>query len=470
MKRVNKWLALTTISVGTIMSTLNASIVNIANPVLAADFGVSMVQVQWVTTIYLIVTSSLMLLSGRLGDRVGSHRVYIIGIGTFTLGSLACFFSISLPVLIVSRAIQGLGASMAVAVGMGLVSTIFPQSQRGRAIGINVLMVGLGNVAGPAVGGVILAYASWHYVFMLSVPFGVIAFVMASFLLRSPLPRNPGVSLDLGGSLLFVGAVTSLVIFLSGGFAGQEWFGIAFVLLVLAFLVCERRGKTPLLEPTLMRNKRFMLGNLIAFLSYSAHMMLQFQLPFFLKDIWSIPVGTVGLLMMVSAIFLAVCGPASGFFSDRFGALKVMPFALVLVIACMICALFLGEEEAIWLMTLILILVGTGMGFLNTPNNSEIMTAAGNRHASFASGFVGTNRNLGFCVGTALSASVFSMGTAASESFMLTLWYGGRCPPGARVHLRVQDRGSRLPSARGGVTGNLPVPQVREKRQGNRGE
>ncbi|MDR1713944.1 MAG: MFS transporter, partial [Coriobacteriales bacterium] len=153
----NKWLALVVTSLGTFASTVNASSVNIANPVLRGEFGVTMEQVQWVTTIYLIIVSSSMLLLGRVGDRVGSHRVYITGLAVFTVGSLVCGFSGNFVMLLAGRGVQAVGAAMLLATSMGLVATIFPLEQRGMAMGLNVLMVGLGNMCGPALGGLILA-------------------------------------------------------------------------------------------------------------------------------------------------------------------------------------------------------------------------------------------------------------------------------------------------------------------------
>jgi len=413
----NKWLALATTMVGTLMSTLNNSIVNIANPVMAASFDVSMAQIQWVATIYLIVTSSLMLLFGRLGDRVGSHRIYIIGITTFTLGSLSCYLVDDFVPLLFARALQGTGAAMIVSVGMALIATIFPQKQRGTAMGTAMIMVGVGNVGGPAVGGLVLAYASWHYIFLLSVPFGLIAFIMAAIWLRSPIPRKPGASLAFKSSVLFTAAVACLIMFLSGGIVGRAWFGLAFLVLVIFLVIVERREKQPLFERSLLKNKRFILGNSIAILTYCAHMMLIFQLPFFLDTVWAIPVSTVGLLMMVSALTLTVSGPLSGYLSDRLGAFRVMIPALGAMVLGLGLAFFLGPVPAIGLFVVLMVLAGSGMGFFNTPNNSDIMTAAGREYASFASGFVGTNRNLGFCIGTALSAGVFHLGNNLSESF-----------------------------------------------------
>ena len=417
LKASNKWLALATTMVGTFMSTLNNSIVNIANPTMAASFDVSMAQIQWVATIYLIVTSSMMLLFGRMGDRVGSHRIYITGVALFTVASFACYLADDLMPLLIARAFQGAGAAMSMAVGMGLVATIFPLKQRGRAMGATVVTVGLGSVAGPSVGGLVLAYASWHYIFLLSVPFGLVSFIMAALWLRSPLPKKPEVSIPLLSSLLFAAAVACLIVFLSSGSAGSQWFALAFCLLAAALVMVERRTSSPLFDRTLLKNKRFILGNSIAILTYCAHIMLIFQLPFFLDTVWSLPVGTIGLLMMISALTLAVGGPISGFISDHFGAFKVMIPAMGAMLLSLVCAFFLGSTPSMALFVALMILAGAGMGFFNTPNNSDIMTAAGRENASFASGFVGTNRNLGFCIGTALSAGVFHFGHNIANSF-----------------------------------------------------
>lgn len=399
------------------MSTLNSSIVNIANPVLASEFGISMAQVQWVSTIYLIVASSSMLLLGRLGDRIGAHKIYIVGVGVLTLGSLFCALAPNLIALLLARALQGLGGAFMLATSIGLLTTIFPLAQRGRAMGISVLMVGLGNVAGPSVGGFVLAHATWPFIFLLSVPFGVIAFIMAAIWLRSPVPKNPHSILDVKGSIVFTGIVTCLIICISGGFEGQQWFGVAVLALMLVFYLVERRAQAPLFDIELLSNRRFALGNLITFFSYAATMMLMFQLPFFLDTVWNIPVSTVGLWLMVNALALAVAGLVAGFISDKYGAMKVMPSAIVLLIVCVVLALILGSDENLPLFMAMLVLSGVGSGLLNTPNNSDIMTAAGKEKASYASGFVATNRNLAFCIGTAFSASVFHVGQEISARF-----------------------------------------------------
>ena len=409
LKPTNKWLALCVTSLGTLVSTINSSSINIANPVLSSEFGIPMEQVQWVTTTYLIVICSLMLLMGRMGDRVGSHKVYITGVFIFITGTLLCGFSSGFILLLGARMIQALGAAMMLATSMGLVATIFPQEQRGTAIGINVIMVGVGGLCGPSLGGLLLSIAAWPMIFFVSLPFACITAALAVIFLRSPvLPIRNAPPLDKLGVLILAAMITVLILGLSGGFPNSHWFLLALVILAPLFLFVERRQPQPLVEMSLMRKKRFSLGNLITFMSYTANMMVSFQLPFFLEELWGIPVGSAGLLLAASALSMAVFGPISGLISDRVGALRVMPVALILLIVALITALFIPGQPAILHFLICLVLIGSGMGLLNTPNNSEIMTAAGRRFASYASGFVATNRNLAFCFGTGVSAGVFA--------------------------------------------------------------
>ncbi|MDR0514874.1 MAG: MFS transporter [Coriobacteriaceae bacterium] len=449
--KTNKWAALGAISLGTLVTSVNASSINIANPVLAGEFGISMAQVQWVVTVYLIVVSSFMLLFGRVGDRRGSHRVYIAGCAIFSVGTLLCALSGGLPdalveafsggsaavsqpgsllggllgplsrsavegtgesfvFLLVARGIQALGAAMMLATGMALVSTIFPQAQRGTAIGMTVLMVGIGNMCGPSAGGLILSFASWPMIFAVNLPVMCVATLLAACLLRSPVPPvldSP--PLDTRGAFVLAGLISSAIVGLSGGFTGSQWFLLLLVALIPVFILVERKQAQPLLDRKIMRNRRFSLGNLVTFLSYAAGMMVSFQVPFFLEQVWEMSVGEAGMLLAMTALGMAVTGPLSGILSDRVGALRVMPASLVLLVGALVMVFFLPSQPSIPYAAVCLVLVGCGMGTLNTPNNSEIMTAAGRRFASYASGFVATNRNLAFCLGTAASAGLFSL-------------------------------------------------------------
>lgn len=409
-KKINKWLALCVVSSGSLLSTVNASSIVIANPVLANEFSISMNQVQWVTTVYLIIVCSTMLLFGKIGDRIGSHKLYISGACVFTLGSLCCGFSSSFAMLLLSRSMQALGVALWGSTSIGLVATIFPLEQRGTAMGLNAVMIGLGSMLGPSLGGFILSIAPWPFIFFFNVPIGVLVSIFAILWLRSPVP-SPAIAppLDICGAVLLAAVISSLILFVSGGFNGSQWFVVCFIVLVPFLLVAEKKHVAPLLDFGLFKNRRFFNGNKIAFLSYTANTMVSFQLPYFLEYVWHIPIGAAGLLIMISALAMAAVAPLAGILSDRFGAMRVMPAALVVSIVSQVIALALFATPTIPLFVVCLILAGMGMGMLNTPNNSQIMTAVGKEHTSYASGFAATVRNLAFCLGTAVSAGLFSM-------------------------------------------------------------
>ncbi|HNX93474.1 MAG TPA: MFS transporter, partial [Syntrophomonas sp.] len=176
MKLEPKWQALLIVSIGIFMSTLDGSILNIANPSIAENLGVNMQQVQWIVTAYMLVVTASLIFFGRWGDKLGSDRIYSAGFLIFAAGSFLCSLSSSLILLIAFRIVQALGASMMMATGMGIISNTFPQEERGKALGLTGMVVGLGNMSGPGLGGFLVANYSWPVIFLINVPIGLIGF------------------------------------------------------------------------------------------------------------------------------------------------------------------------------------------------------------------------------------------------------------------------------------------------------
>ncbi|GAW98906.1 major facilitator superfamily transporter [Secundilactobacillus mixtipabuli] len=170
----HRWWILAAVGLFTFMSTLDASIVNIALPVISGDLNVPMNQAEWVVSIYLIVICSLLLLFGKLGDSIGKIRIFRIGTVLFVFGSLLAGSNGSFYLLLAARIVQALGASMTMANNNGIITEVFPFSERGRALGMIGSFVALGSIAGPGLGGIVLSHLSWGYIFWLNVPIGVI--------------------------------------------------------------------------------------------------------------------------------------------------------------------------------------------------------------------------------------------------------------------------------------------------------
>ncbi|MDR0309072.1 MAG: MFS transporter, partial [Coriobacteriales bacterium] len=287
-KPTNKWLALVVTALGTLLAGLTASSINVALPVMAADeFGVGQSDIQWVVTVFLIVISSTMLLLGSIGDRIGSHKIYNSGLIVFTLGSLFCGLvgslsasmglssGLGLGLLLVGRVIQGIGAAMTMATGMALVTTIFPPEQRGMALGFSVLVVGLGNVGGPAIGGMVLAFSTWPMIFYLNIPLAMVALVLGLAKLRSPMPPQKNAPrLDIMGAFILLITLAALITGIDGQFPYARWFLAPAIILIPVLILAERRHPSPLLNFQLLGNRRFSFGNLVTFFSYSSNMLL----------------------------------------------------------------------------------------------------------------------------------------------------------------------------------------------------
>ena len=406
----NKWITLIVICLGQIMVAINGSSINLATPALASDFAVDLNQIQWVITIFFLVTSAVMLLFGRIGDRIGSYKLYISGFLVFAAASLLCGMSGSFAMLLAARVIQAFGASMISATGVGILVTTFPPTQRGKVIGIQAIAIGVGYMCGPSIGGFILDSLGWHYIFLLNIPLAIIGFLVGLKYLRSPVPDDKSKlpRLDGMGALLLAVIISSLIIVVSGGFAGSIWFLLVLVPVLPYFVWHERRHSSPLWDLDLLRNKRFTLGNIVVFLVFATHFSVLFHMPIYMTNILGLPASTIGLIMLGSPALMAAVSPFSGYLSDKIGALRMMPAAILIILAAQISLAFLQSDSSLWHVLIGMLLLGVGMGAMTTPADSGIMTSAGPKNAGYASGFLNTIRNLSISIGTAASAGAFT--------------------------------------------------------------
>ncbi len=179
----NRWWIMFAVSLFTFMSVLDGSIVNIALPVMSKDMKIPMNQSEWVVSIYLIVICALLLLFGKLGDNFGKIKIFKLGAILFTIGSLLCGINLGLIPLLIARAIQAIGAAMTMSTNNGIITEIFPFNERGRALGTIGSFVALGAIAGPGLGGIILAHLDWTYIFWINDPIGIIGIIIGQFIL-----------------------------------------------------------------------------------------------------------------------------------------------------------------------------------------------------------------------------------------------------------------------------------------------
>jgi len=417
----DKWKVLITVAVTTMMATMDASITNIAFPVLTLTFGTSLTVVMWVAVAFVLVSTSSMLIIGKIGDLVGRKRIFLAGIAVFTLGLMACALAGSIGQLIFFRALQAVGAAMTISCGAAIVTEAFPPHEVGKGLGSLGVSVSLGFIAGPIVGGLLLDFLDWRSIFYVRIPLGVAAFLMAVVFLARDQPRPGRFRLDILGTVtssagifLFVfgisrmrdhGAASLSVLPVAG-------FGLA---LIALFIFLERRARNPIVDPALFKDRVFssaMGGLFLHFVAAPPYMLI---IPFYLMLGLHMQPSEAGMLMAATSLTTMVFGPVSGWLSDRFGRVWFAAVGAAAATLSFVFMLGFDLQSSAATIAPVFVLLGVGAGTFQPANNSIIMGAVSREQLGTASALIATQRQVGIAVGMALTGTLFSLWKAGYE-------------------------------------------------------
>ncbi|CAA9581675.1 MAG: Uncharacterized MFS-type transporter [uncultured Thermomicrobiales bacterium] len=412
----HKWWALVTVALGTFMATLDSSIVNISLPTILTHFRSDLATIQWVVLAYLLTVTSLLLTFGRLADIWGRKKVYTLGFGIFTVGSLASGLSPTPAALIVARIVQAIGAAMIQANGLAITSAVFPGPERGRALGINGTVVATGTTLGPAIGGVLVGAFGWQSIFFVNLPVGLVGIAMAVAILEEGRisTRREGASArfdPLGALLVSVGLITLLLALNRGAAVGWRsgqilgFFAIA-VASFVAFIVVERRVVAPILDLALFRLRAFATGSLAALCSFLAISTNAFLMPFFLQLVLGFSPARAGLLLIPTSLTLAIVSPLSGSLSDRLGARTLSSIGLGISAVALFLLGGLSADAHYAEVLFRLILLGIGIGIFNSPNTAAVFGSVPRDRYGTVGGFLSMVRNTGQVVGVAIAGAL----------------------------------------------------------------
>ncbi len=406
-----KWLILSTVSLGSLMSTLDGSIVNIALPAVQQEFGIDLTTVEWVVVAYLLVVGSLLLPVGRLGEVRTFKRVYMAGFVVFTVASVLCGLAPGEGWLIAFRAVQGVGAAAIMAMGPAIIARTFAATERGRALGLNGMSVSLGLSLGPVLGGLLTQLASWRAIFLINLPIGIVALLWASRVLPEEEPGR-GQSFDVRGAGLSGAALFCLLLALSEG-QGWGWtspltLGLVggFLVLGWAFIAAERSSLQPLIDLALFRIRSFSFGLASVVVAFSGLFTATFLLPFLLEQGAGFSPIEAGLLLMPVPVSMAIVAPFSGSASDRFGPGVLASTGMAIMVLALLSLTRLPVDFAIPDLTWRLVLLGVGQGLFMSPNSSAVLGSVPVRRVGTASGTLAQMRVTGQALGIALSAAV----------------------------------------------------------------
>ncbi len=425
-EQANKWVVLMLVALGAFMTTLDSSIVNIALPAIAHAFGVGVSgAIEWIIIGYLIVIAAFLLTLGRLADMLGRKPIYEAGLVIFVLGSIFSGAAPSLAILIIARLFQGVGGACIFAVNTAMITSVFPASERGRALGLNAVFVALGVSAGPTIGGLITQYLTWRWIFFVNVPIGAVVFIMGMRVLTEPLHRNTE-RFDPVGAVLFAIGLASLIL----GFSfGQEWgwtspgiissLVVGVVALVAAVLV-ERRVRDPILKLSLLKNRVFASANISFVLAMLALFAPGFLLPFYYEELRGFPAVQAGLLLTPLSLTLVVMAPLSGSLADRFGSRILAPLGLAIACFGLVLLSQLNAHSSLWDIIWRLVVIGIGQGLFQSPNTRALMGAAPPNEQGIASGLLSTGRVIGQALSVALAGTIFTAFGAAAAGVLLS--------------------------------------------------
>jgi DHA2 family multidrug resistance protein-like MFS transporter len=431
LPKAQRRLAVVAIVIGTVMAVLDGTIANVALPTIARELHVDAAASVWVANAYQLAVAMLLLPLSSLGDAIGYRKVYTTGIVIFTLGSLACALSPTLPILIVARVLQGIGGAAIMSLAPALSRSIFPAKELGVAVGISALTVASSAAAGPTLGGALLAIAPWPWIFAINVPIGVFDAIFASRAL--PSDSGHGGRFDVTSALLSGPSLALFVVALDGFARHMPPFEIATMLalsLALGFIFVRRqRGlEHPMLPLDLFAIPRFTLAAATSLVSFSAQGLAFVVLPFLLQGAYGFSPFASGLLFTPWPLSIAFVAPIAGRLADRLhppllSTLGLGTFALGLGLF----ALLPGHASALAIV-LCGAVCGLGFGFFQAPNNREIMGSAPRNRSGSASGVLATVRVTGQALGAAAVAIVLGTSAAAHVA------RGGAAPLLAPAH------------------------------------
>jgi MFS transporter, DHA2 family, multidrug resistance protein len=404
-----RYWAIVAIILGLAMSVLDSSIANVALPSIARDFHASNAASIWVINAYQIAILATLLPLASLGEIVGYRRIFQAGLMVFTLASLACAFSTSLPALSIARVVQGLGAAGIMSVNAALVRFTYPQALLGRAIGINALAVAVSAAIGPTIAAAVLAIASWPWLFAINVPIGLVTFSIALRALpeTGTLQRRlnyVGALLNVATFALLISGLQALAHDSAGPLAALQL--AAAGLLGFALVRHESRRSSPIIPFDLLKIRLFSLSVATSIASFMAQTAGLVALPFEIQRLGRSAVET-GLFMTPWPVAVAIAAPLAGRLADRYPA-GILGGLGLLLMAAGLAALALfptggSAADLIWRMAL----CGLGFGFFQAPNNRALLSSAPRSRSGAAGGMLGSARLSGQALGAAGVAILF---------------------------------------------------------------
>jgi EmrB/QacA subfamily drug resistance transporter len=409
-----KWWTLGAVAFGLFMIMLDNTVVNVALPAIQDDLGVGLSELEWIVTGYALTFAALMLTGGKLADLLGRRLIFVVGLAVFTASSLACGLAGSGEILIAARIVQGAGAALMNPATLSIITATFPPHQRGTAIGMWAGVSALALAIGPLVGGLLTQHASWHWIFFINVPIGLIAIAASFVLIDESRDTSEVQRLDLPGLLTSAIGLFSLTYGLIEGNT-YGWTSarivIAFAVAVVAlvtFILLERHQRTPMLDLSLFRNRTFAGANAVMLLVALAMFGVFFFVSLYMQNILGYSAVQAGAAFLPMTLLIVLIAPLAGRTSDRFGSRWLMGAGMTLLATQLFYFSRLGLHESYWTLLPAMLIGGVGMASVMTPSAAAAMSGVPVDKAGVGSAVLNSARQIGGSVGIALIGAIIA--------------------------------------------------------------
>ncbi len=418
---LHNYIAITAILIVLIMTVLDVTAVNVALPVLADKFGVSDSDTVWIVTIYQLVITMLLLPLSSAGDLYSYRKTFLTGVVIFTSASVLCAASQNFAMIIASRAIQGIGAACVMSVNIALTRLIYPREVLGRGLALNAMVIAIATAAGPTIAGSILSIASWHWLFLINVPFGIVAFILGKRLLPRNLPRQDKTGYDWVSGIENT-VVFGLIFYSLGSFArkGDTVTNICLLLAGLAVGVLYVRRqlnrRNPMLPVDLFGIRLYSLSIITSVCSFIALNVAMIALPFLFLNSYGFSEITTGLLMTPWPLATMIVSPLAARFVEKHNPGKTAAAGMAVYAAGITLLLLLPDSGVrVWDIAWRMVVCGIGFGLFQTPNNIVMVIATPIKRTGGAGGMQSTARLVGQTLGATIVTVVFALMSATSK-------------------------------------------------------
>ncbi len=411
--RTNPWLVLLVLTTGFFMILLDTTIVNVAIPAMSAGLNTTLDQILWVLNAYILVYAVLLITAGRLGDLYGQRNLFAIGLFVFTLASALCGFSQNANELIAARVLQGVGGAILTPQTLSIITTLFPPERRGAAFGIWGGVAGLATITGPTVGGALVTYIDWRWIFFVNVPIGIAALI-ATFAIIPDIRPGRRHGWDIMGVVLATAGLFAVVF---GLIEGQRFnwgeigsYGITIpeviiggVVLLVVFVFWERYQAEPLMPLSLFRDRNFAVANWIAAAISFGMLSLFLPIVIYLQSVRGFTALVAGLTFAPMSLTSMVVAPFAGRFADKVGGKYILLTGITLfTIGFGLVAIVAGPDSTFINFLGPAIIAGAGMGMTFAPMTTIAMRNITPQMSGAASGILNTTRQLGAAIGSAV--------------------------------------------------------------------